>query len=68
MVIGGGGANAMKTHGSVKDDNVSLKWCEIGEKGMHLIITNNSMASVHGRTIMTERPPLVGKVSAHFCG
>jgi hypothetical protein len=26
------------------------------------------MASVHERTIPTERPPLVGEVSANFCG
>jgi hypothetical protein len=27
-----------------------------------------SMASVRERTIPTERPPLVGEVSANFCG
>jgi hypothetical protein len=27
----------------------------------------NSVVSVHKRTIPTERPPLVGEVSAHFC-
>jgi hypothetical protein len=30
--------------------------------------TNNSVASVHERTIPTERPPLVGEVSANFGG
>ena len=28
----------------------------------------NSVALVHERTIPTERPPLVGEVSANFCG
>jgi hypothetical protein len=28
----------------------------------------NSMALVRDRTILTERPPLVGEVSANFCG
>jgi hypothetical protein len=27
-----------------------------------------SVALVHKRTIPTERPPLVGEVSANFCG
>jgi hypothetical protein len=29
---------------------------------------NNSMALVRERTMPTERPPLVGEVSANFCG
>jgi hypothetical protein len=28
----------------------------------------NSMVSVHERTLPTERPPLVGEVTANFCG
>jgi hypothetical protein len=32
-----------------------------------LVITN-SVASVRERTIPTERPPLVGEVSANLCG
>jgi hypothetical protein len=32
-----------------------------------IIIINNSVALVHKRTIPTERPPLVGEVSANFC-
>jgi hypothetical protein len=28
----------------------------------------NSVALAHERTILTERPPLVGEVSANFCG
>ena len=28
----------------------------------------NSMALVRERTILTERPPPVGEVSANFCG
>jgi hypothetical protein len=28
----------------------------------------NSVVLVRKRTIPTERPPLVGEVSAHFCG
>jgi hypothetical protein len=33
-----------------------------------LIITNKSAALVRERTIPTERPPLVGEVTANFCG
>jgi hypothetical protein len=29
---------------------------------------DNSMALVHEQTILTERPSLVGEVSANFCG
>jgi hypothetical protein len=29
---------------------------------------SNSVAWVRGRTITTEQPPLVGEVSANFCG
>jgi hypothetical protein len=29
---------------------------------------NNSTALVREQTIPTERPPLVGEVSAYFCG
>jgi acyl-CoA synthetase (AMP-forming)/AMP-acid ligase II len=32
-----------------------------------IIITNNSVALVRERTIPTERPPLVGEVSANVC-
>jgi uncharacterized membrane-anchored protein YitT (DUF2179 family) len=35
------------------------------------LITNNnnhSVALVHERTKLTERPPLVGEVSANYCG
>jgi hypothetical protein len=32
-----------------------------------LSITTNSLASVRERTVQTERPPLVGEVSANFC-
>jgi hypothetical protein len=32
------------------------------------ITNNNYVALVRERTIPTERPPLVGEVSAHFCG
>jgi hypothetical protein len=28
----------------------------------------NSVVSLHERTILTERPPLVGEVSANFLG
>jgi hypothetical protein len=31
-----------------------------------IIITNNSMALVRERTISTERPPLVGEISANI--
>jgi hypothetical protein len=30
-------------------------------------LTNNSVALVRGKTIPTNRPPLVGEVSAYFC-
>jgi hypothetical protein len=34
---------------------------------VYLLITN-SVALVRDQTIPTERPPLVGEVSANFCG
>jgi hypothetical protein len=33
-----------------------------------LVNNNNAMALVRERTTPTERPPLVGEVSANFCG
>jgi hypothetical protein len=33
-----------------------------------VIINNNSRAFLRERTIPTERPPLVGEISADFCG
>jgi hypothetical protein len=33
-----------------------------------LLKSDNSVALVRKRTIPTERPPLVGEVSANFCG
>jgi hypothetical protein len=37
--------------------------------GGHLQVKcTNSVALVRERTIPTERPPLVGEVSANFCG
>jgi hypothetical protein len=33
-----------------------------------IIIITNAVALVLERTIPTERPPLVGEVSANFCG
>jgi hypothetical protein len=30
------------------------------------VLTNNSVARVHERTVPTERPPLVGQVRANF--
>jgi hypothetical protein len=35
---------------------------------IYIYITENSMVWVRERTIPTERPPLVGKVIANFCG
>jgi hypothetical protein len=38
------------------------------ERADIVIINNNSVALVRERTIPTERPSLVGEVSANFCG
>ena len=35
---------------------------------LHYYLKKNSVALVRERTIPTERPPLVGEVSANFCG
>ena len=35
---------------------------------LHFLYNKNSVALVRERTIPTERPPLVGEVSANFCG
>jgi hypothetical protein len=37
-------------------------------RGMKLTTRFHLMALVRKRTIRTERPPLVGKVTANFCG
>ena len=34
----------------------------------HLQLNTHSVALVRERTILTERPPPVGEVSANFCG
>jgi hypothetical protein len=47
---------------SPDDEHSMLETC----REMKLI--NNSVAYVRERTIPTERPPLVGEVSANFCG
>jgi hypothetical protein len=35
---------------------------------LHIQTKVNSVVLVRERTILTERPPLVGEVSANFCG
>jgi hypothetical protein len=39
-----------------------------GEVATYKLAKLNSMALVRKRAIPTERPPLVGEVSANFCG
>jgi hypothetical protein len=39
-----------------------------GPCSMHRELQKNSVAVVRKRTIPTERPPLVGEVSANLCG
>jgi hypothetical protein len=45
---------------------------DLSELEGHLRVVNyyklNSVAWVHERAMPTERPPLVGEVSANFCG
>jgi hypothetical protein len=41
---------------------------EVHEDLHKLITNNNSVPLVRERTIPTKRPPLVGEVSANFCG
>jgi hypothetical protein len=45
-------------------------FCKINfrSKDIFIPVMLNSMALVRKRTIPTERPPLVGEVSANFCG
>jgi hypothetical protein len=43
---------------------ISLSFSTNVSKG----INNNSVALVRERTMLTERPPLVGEVSLNFCG
>jgi hypothetical protein len=47
---------------------VFLKRGEVKINGNDTKTKLNSMALVHKQTIPTERPPLVGEVSANFCG
>jgi hypothetical protein len=41
-----------------------LVWCHLCK----ITYKKTSVALVRKRTILTERPPLVGEVSANFCG
>jgi hypothetical protein len=51
----------------VTTDSLSLNFAS--SYGQELRETKtNSVASVHERTMQTERPPIVGEVSANFCG
>jgi hypothetical protein len=45
-------------------------WCHIIVLNVHspTYLLTYSVALVRKRTIPTERPPLVGEVSANFCG
>jgi hypothetical protein len=52
----------LKWHICLRRRNVLLQLC------IHFNIKKNSGALVRKRTIPTERPPLVGEVSANFCG
>jgi hypothetical protein len=54
------------SHGSVGIPSPS---CTLDQRSNEIIISNNNnfMALVHERTIPTERPQLVGEVSANFC-
>jgi len=45
-----------------------ILWTHSLVRRMLLISKKNSVALVRERTIATERPPPVGKVSANFCG
>jgi hypothetical protein len=38
------------------------------QEGVDTSDKTNSMVQVRERTILTERPPLVGEVIANFCG
>jgi hypothetical protein len=46
----------------------NIKASGIKACGYCVIKKLNSVAGVRERTIPTERPPLVGEVSANFCG
>jgi len=55
--------NKSTTENKIKLNTPKTKWAKytyVGKK--------NSVALVRERTIPTERPPLVGEVSANFCG
>jgi hypothetical protein len=51
--------------------NYMLRYDDVGGSGHIDTVTfslKNSVVIVRKRTMPTERPPLVGKVSANFCG
>jgi hypothetical protein len=41
---------------------------ELGQNQTYMYLITNSVGLVRERTIPIERPPLVGKVNAKFCG
>jgi hypothetical protein len=48
--------------------NIKILGCDAVQFGRQVLKTKlNPMALVRERTIPTERPPLVGEVSANFC-
>jgi hypothetical protein len=59
----------MKTRPTVYFTTYSMKPLFLSSDGEVLgIKKTNSVALVRERTMTTERPPLVGEVSANFCG
>jgi hypothetical protein len=54
--------------GKMVVDEIIKNYRISGERYICLHNNSNSVALVRERTLLTERPPLVGEVSANFCG
>jgi hypothetical protein len=51
-----------------KRDEMTGGWRKLHNEELHSLYKTNSVALARKRTMPTERPPLVGEVSANFCG
>jgi hypothetical protein len=69
LAIPRAGSHTEATERSPMDDVSSQLWhMSASQKHLSLKTKLNSVILVRERTMPTERPPLVGEVSANFCG
>jgi len=62
------GLDSRSRAGFWKNDGAAVRAVRTVQYNNLLFYLLNSLALVRERTILTERPPPVGEVSANFCG